>query len=188
MNTSLEWKTLKRTTILKDEWIDLEASECQLPNGKVIAPFYVNRSRDFVVIVAVTKEKELLVECQYRHGVEKVLLEIPAGGVEPGEDAETAARRELMEETGYRAHNMELLFKVAPNASSNSNYAWCYLARDIELIGCQNLDDTEVLEIDTLPLPCMKEMLRSGKFEQAVHVAALYRALDLLESAGEIQD
>lgn len=83
MNTSLEWKTLKRTTILKDEWIDLEASECQLPNGKVIAPFYVNHSRDFVVIVAVTKEKELLVE------------------------------------TGYRAHRMELLFKVTPNALSN---------------------------------------------------------------------
>lgn len=186
MNTSLEWKTLKRTTILKDEWIDLEASECQLPNGKVIAPFYVNRSRDFVVIVAVTKEKELLVERQYRHGVEKVLLEIPAGGVEPGEDAETAARRELMEETGYRAHSMELLFKVAPNASSNNNYAWCYLARDIEPLGCQNLDDTEALEVDTLPLPCMKEMLRSGMFEQAVHVAALYRALELLEDDGDI--
>lgn len=186
MKTSLEWKTLKRTTILKDEWIDLEASECQLPNGKVIAPFYVNRSRDFVVIVAITKEKELLVERQYRHGVEKVLLEIPAGGVEPGEDAETAAHRELMEETGYRAHRMDLLFKVAPNASSNSNYAWCYLARDIEPLGCQNLDDTEALEIDVLPLLHMKEMLRAGMFEQAVHVAALYRALDLLERDGDI--
>lgn len=181
MNTSLEWKILKRTTVIKDEWIDLEASECLLPNGKVIVPFYVNHSRDFVVVVAVTKDQELLVERQYRHGVEKVLLEIPAGGVEPNETAEAAARRELMEETGYQAHNMELLFKVAPNASSSSNYAWCYLARDIEPSGSQNLDETEALEIATIPLSRIRDMLREGMFEQAVHVAALYRALELMD-------
>lgn len=181
MNTTLKWKILKRTTIIQDEWIDLEASECQLPNGKVIAPFYVNRSKDFVVIVAVTKDRELLVEHQYRHGVEKVLLEIPAGGVESEEEMEAAARRELMDETGYWAPSMEFLFKIAPNASNSSNYAWCYLARDIELLGCQNLDETEMLDLTTIPLYKVKNMLCVGMFEQAVHIAALYRALEMLE-------
>lgn len=181
MNTPLKWKTLKRTTIMKDEWINLEASECQLPNGKIIAPFYVNRANDFVVIVAVTNQRELLLERQYRHGVEKILLEIPAGAVEPDESTETAARRELAEETGYQASSMELLFKVAPNASSCNNYAWCYLARDAVPSGCQQLDETESLEILTVPLGRAREMLQAGVFEQAVHVAALYRALELLE-------
>lgn len=177
---SLKWKTLKRTTIIKDEWVELEASECQLPNGKVIAPFYVNHASDFVVIIAVTKEQKLLVEQQYRHGVEMVLMEVPAGAVEPEEAPEAAASRELTEETGYQAAELEFMFKIAPNASNSSNYAWCYLAREVTPSGHQKLDDTESLEVMTVPLQDVREMLRAGAFEQAVHVAALYRALELL--------
>lgn len=176
----LKWKTIKRTTVIKDDWINLEASECQLPNGKTISPFYVNHSNDFAVIIAITDKQEVLVERQYRHGVEKILLEVPAGAVEPEEAPEAAACRELMEETGYRATNLEFLFKVAPNASSSSNYAWCYLARDVVQLGCQKLDDTEALEVSTIPLQKIRQMIQAGEFEQAVHVAALYRALDVL--------
>ena len=176
----LKWTTLKRTTIIQDDYINLEASECQLPSGKTISPFYVNHLNDFVVIIAVTEDGEMLVEWQYRHGVERVLLEVPAGAVEQGEEPETAACRELMEETGYQAASMEFLFKIAPNASNTSNYAWCYLAQGAVLSGCQHLDETEELEVLTVPLADVRRMLQEGKFEQAVHVAALYRALEVL--------
>ncbi len=122
-------------------------TECQLPNGKIISPYYVNHAPDFAVIVAITEDQELVVEKQYRHGVEKVLLEIPAGVIEPGETGEKAAYRELLEETGYRAENMTFLFKLAPNASHMSNYAWCYLARNVVLSAQQELDETEDLEV-----------------------------------------
>lgn len=180
MTDSLKWKILERKTIIKDPWIDLEASRCQLPNGKIIEPFYVNRARDFVVVVAITEDGNLLAERQYRHGVEQVLLELPAGAIEEGEAPETAARRELMEETGYQADSLEFLFKIAPNASSSSNYAWCYLARNVKYAGPQHLDETEALEVLEIPLAQLPAMLGRGEFQQAVHVAPLYRALELL--------
>ena len=177
---NLSWKVLKRRTIIRDPWINLEASDCELPDGTRIAPFYVNHVNDFAVIVAVTEQGELLLEHQYRHGVEAVLLELPAGAIEPGEQPEKAAARELLEETGYRADQLEFLCKIAPNASSSSNFAWCYLARDVVRVAGQKLDETELLEVLTVPLVQVREMLQKGEFVQAVHVAALYRALELL--------
>lgn len=179
-NDEKAWKVLKRKKIIKDQWIDLEATECQLPNGKIVNPYYVNHARDFAVIVAITPNKELVAEKQYRHGIEKVLLEIPAGMIEPGEMGETAAYRELMEETGYKADNMTFLFKIAPNASYTSNYAWCYLAQNVVLSQEQELDETEDLTVVRVPLNKVRKMLQNGEFCQAVHVAALYRALEVL--------
>ena len=177
---SLEWKTLKSSTIFRDSWMNLEASQCELPNGKIIEPYYVTHTGDFVVVVAVTTEGKLLLERQYRKGVERVLLEVPAGGIEPGEKEEEAARRELMEETGYECSDLQFLFKIAPNAASSSTYAWCYLARNVVHSGRQKLDETEELEVFEAPLQEAREMLRNGEFVQAVHAAALYRALELL--------
>lgn len=181
MGGKLRWKTLNKTTIIKDQWIHLEADECQLPDGTMVSPFYVNRARDFVVIVATTEAGELIVERQYRHGIEEVLLELPAGMIEEGETAEQAACRELMEETGYQASKLDFLFKIAPNASSSSNFAWCYLARNVVSSGKQHLDETELLEMSRMPLNEAHELLSQGGFKQAVHVAALYRALEVLE-------
>lgn len=181
MTRPLNWKTLSRTTVYKDSWVELEASACQLPDGRVISPFYVNRVNDFAVVVAVTEEGELIAERQYRHGIEEVIWELPAGAIEPGEDPEEAARRELLEETGYRAEELEFLFKMAPNASTLSNFAWCYLARKAVPEGGQKLDALEDLEIHKIPLKEAGEMLENGEFPQAVHTAALYKAFEKLK-------
>lgn len=182
---NLEWKTIKRSTVYQDKWIHLEASQCELPNGRMIEPFYVTHTGDFALIVAVTREGEILLERQYRHGVGRVLTEVPAGAIEPGELPETAARRELLEETGYEAGSLEFLFKIAPNATSSSTYAWCYLARDTVFSGEQKLDATEALEVFLAPVSQVREMLRNGEFIQAVHTAALYKALEVLDEKNE---
>lgn len=179
MNENLLWKSLEETTIIKDPWIDMRASTCLLPSGITISPFYVNHLPDFAVVVAVTPERRVLLVRQYRHGVEKVLLELPAGGIEPGEDPAKGAARELLEETGYKAEEMEFLFKIAPNATNCTSYAQCYLARNVRLAGTQHLDETESLELVQMEGEEVKRLLREGGFEQAVHVAALYRAIEL---------
>ena len=177
LNRNLSWKILDETTVIKDSWIDMRASTCQLPGGMVIAPFYVNHLPDFAVVVAVTPEHRVIMVRQYRHGVEKVLLELPAGCIEAGEDPKDGAARELLEETGYKAGSLEFLFKIAPNASNCTSYAQCYLARNVFPAAPQNLDETEALEVVELEGEEVK--LREGGVEQAVHVAALYRAAEL---------
>lgn len=179
LNRNLSWKILDETTVIKDSWIDMRASTCQLPGGMVIAPFYVNHLPDFAVVVAVTPEHRVIMVRQYRHGVEKVLLELPAGCIEAGEDPRDGAARELLEETGYKAGSLEFLFKIAPNASNCTSYAQCYLAGNVFPAAPQNLDETEALEVVELEGEEVKRLLREGGVEQAVHVAALYRAAEL---------
>lgn len=175
----LSWQILSEETIVKDPWIDLRASRCLLPNGKIISPFYVNHLPGFSVVVAVTADHRVILVRQYRHGTGKVLLELPAGGLESGEDPAVTAVRELEEETGYRAGNLEFLCKIAPNSSNCTAYAYCYLARDVVRTGRQHLDETETLEVVEMDAEEVKDLLRRGGFEQAVHVAALYRAMDV---------
>ena len=81
----MAWKVLKRDIVFQDTWVQLEASRCELPDGRIIEPFYVKRDPDFAVVVAVTKDGRLVLVRQYRHGVEKVLLELPAGAIEKGD-------------------------------------------------------------------------------------------------------
>ena len=169
-----KWEVLERKTVLKDKWIDSEASKCRLSDGTVIEPFYVNHIPDFAVIVPVTEEGKIVLVRQYRHGVEEVLLELPAGCMEPGEEPEVSAHRELSEETGYTGGAWKFLFKLCPDASKSSNYAWCFVAEGVKKTQGQHLDETEELEIVEMTIPEVRKALREGKFVQAVHTAVLY--------------
>ena len=155
----MAWKVLKRDIVFQDTWVQLEASRCELPDGRIIEPFYIKRDPDFAVVVAVTKDGRLVLVRQYRHGVEK----------------------ELLEETGYQAGHLEFLMKTAPNAANSTAYAYCYLATDAEWVAAQHLDAMEDVAVEFMDVKDARRALRKGTFEQAVHVAALYAALDILE-------
>lgn len=172
-----KWEVLDRKTVLEDKWIHIEASKCKLSDGTIIEPFYVNHIPDFAVIVPVTEEGNVVLVRQYRHGVEEVLLELPAGCMEAGEEPEISARRELAEETGCTGGEWEFLFKLSPDASKSSNYAWCFLAKGVRRTQVQHLDETEELEIVEMPVSEVREALDKGQFVQAVHAAALYAFL-----------
>lgn len=176
---SMRWNTLSSRTIIKDRWVNLRADDCQRADGTMIAPFYVNQLPDFVVVVAVTEDEKFVMIYQYRHAIDKVILEVPAGCLEPGESMEAAAARELLEETGYEAGELTFLGKMAPNASCLSSYAWCYLAEDVRKVDGQKLDETEEIAVVLMAEEELLKALREGRVEQAVHVGALYQALDV---------
>lgn len=178
---SMRWNTLSSRTIIRDRWVNLRADDCVRADGTRIAPFYVNELPDFVVVAAVTEDGKFVMIYQYRHAIDKVILEVPAGCLEPGESMEQAAARELLEETGYRAEKLTFLGKMAPNASCLSHYAWCYLAEGARLTENQKLDETEEIEVVLMTENELRDALREGGVEQAVHVGALYRALDVLK-------
>lgn len=174
----LEWKEVSRKTLVDNEWINFRESVWQFPDGSSLGPFYSYTRRDYVVIVARDTEGRYLLVRQFRQGICKVTNEFPAGGIEDGEDPLEAAKRELLEETGYQAGKWTFLSRVPSAATIADNYASLYLAEDCVKTGEQHLDSTEFADVCLVDDGELRKMIFSGEFEQAMHIAACYMAKD----------
>ena len=166
------WKILSSRHIYPRFRVDT----VEVANGKTFEPF-VFEFRSWANTVAITKNNEVVLVKQYRHGVQKNLLELPGGVVDEGEDPLAGARRELMEETGYSAENFVEVGRIYPNPAIQENTLFCYLATDVELTGEQHFDETEEIEVHLVKLDELLDMVRNGKFKHALHVAVLFQAL-----------
>jgi ADP-ribose pyrophosphatase len=104
-----------------------------------------------------------------------VTLEIPGGIVEPGDTPETAAQRELVEETGFKEKQMILLGSVHPNPAFLTNRCFTYLARDVVRVQTQEQDDKEDIEVEMRSLEEVPRLIRQGEITHALVLAAFYR-------------
>ena len=189
-NEKLEWEEVSCEHIVNDEWIDFRKSRYRFPDGREFEPYYSYSRRDYVVIVATDEEGNYICVRQYRHGIKQVTTEFCAGGIErtdgkeygnrqdaeSTEDALAAAKRELMEETGYESDDWKFLLTVPSNATMADNYAYIYVAKNCRKVSGQNLDETEVLNVHLYNRAQIDEMIASGEFPQASHILALLLA------------
>ena len=107
------WRTLARRVLLsRPPWMEVAEERIALPDGREIEGFLSIRTRDFAAIVAVTEPHEVVLIRSYKHGSRRVSLAVPAGYIEEGEDPLTSAKRELREETGYEASELDLARSV----------------------------------------------------------------------------
>lgn len=186
----LAWEEIRTEHIVQDEWIDFRRSAFRFPDGSEFEPYYSYSRRDYVVIVASDTEGKYLCVRQYRQGIREVTTEFPAGGIEPGngqeyrragevsaEDALTAAKRELREETGYVSDEWSHLITVPSNATIADNYAYVFAARNCRRVSGQDLDETEFLNMTRLSADEIEELIRKEEFPQAIHVMAWLLAL-----------
>ncbi|HTO56096.1 MAG TPA: NUDIX hydrolase [Myxococcota bacterium] len=137
-------------------------------------PFYRIDSSDWVNVVALTPRDELVMVRQYRHGEGRVTLEIPGGLVDPGESTATAAARELLEETGYRASSVEAIGVVNPNPALFGNRTETFLARGVERVAEIVNGHTEETVVELVPLAELPATLAKGRITSALVIAALY--------------
>lgn len=137
-------------------------------------PFYVLDSAEWVNIIPVTPEGEVVLVRQWRHGLQQFTLEIPGGLVDPGESPRTSAIRELLEETGYHSEDVELLGVISPNPAIQSNFCHTFLARNARQVAALNLEGTEEIEVVTLPIATLRALARNGQIQHALVMVALY--------------
>ena len=175
------WKILDSKYLYKANGVALRIDQCEIPNGNVFEP-YVLETGTWVNVIAMTKNRDVVLVKQYRHGVGQVLLEIPAGVMDAEDESPLqTAKRELLEETGCTSKKFIEVGKSYPNPATHNNLTYSFLALDVELTGRQNLDDTEEIEVSLMPFDEFVTFAKEGGLPQALHVSALFFALAYLE-------
>jgi 8-oxo-dGTP pyrophosphatase MutT (NUDIX family) len=137
--------------------------------------FYILESEDWVNVIPITQQNDVVLIRQYRHGIREVTLEIPGGIVEPDESPEEAASRELLEETGYQGSKMIPLGVVYPNPAFLNNRCYTYLASNVLLTREQEQDEKEDIEVLLRPLDEIPRLIREGEISHSLVLAAFYR-------------
>jgi ADP-ribose pyrophosphatase len=157
------WQLLDSTYAFRDRWLRVRSDTVRLPGGKTLSPYHVVEVADWVNVVAISEAGNVVLVEQYRHAVKRVMLEIPAGHVDPKEGREAAARRELLEETGYGGGTWHALGALHPVASRFANQVHSYLALGVRKVGEPLQEETENLHIREIPWADFVTGLQTGK-------------------------
>ncbi|MDY6969466.1 MAG: NUDIX hydrolase [Spirochaetota bacterium] len=168
-----KWEIKNRNIIYKGGIFTIQDLECYHPQKDISHNFYILKHPDWVNIVATTGDDELILVKQHRLGTDEFTIETPAGIVEPDESPEHAARRELMEETGYCANDMILLKKLAANPAIMSNDIYFYYAPKAEKAASQSLDLAEDIEIILSTENDTISMLKRNVIKHSIIITAL---------------
>ncbi|RJX28260.1 MAG: NUDIX hydrolase [Dethiobacter sp.] len=165
-------KTISSRKIYDGKIISIRLDKVCLPDGKESFREIVEMTNAGAVAIVPIEENEVYFVRQFRKPVEKILLEIPAGRVEPGEDPEECARRELTEEIGYCPAELEQLSFFYSSPGFSNEVLYLYLARG--LVKKQvNRDEGEFMEVVSLPLPEALEKISSGEIEDGKTIIGL---------------
>ena len=172
------WKIKNSKYVIQDRWLTVRADTCETSKGLVVDPYYVLECKEWVHIVALEPAGRILVTKQYRHGSQTICVEIPCGEVEQS-DASTvvAAKRELLEETGYCAGEFIEAGKVFANPARQNNRVHCFLALDAYKTQESNQDESEAIEYEFIELAKLFELIDNGQFSQALHISSIFLAL-----------
>ena len=139
------------------------------------APYYSLRLPDYSAIVAITGDQQIVAVRQYRPAVERYTIELPSGLVDPGESPAEAAGRELLEETGYQAGEVEVLGPMEPDTGRLGNQIWSCVATGVRRVPGRDPEDG--IEVLTYSPAELSRATASGEFRHALHVAILMMAV-----------
>jgi len=150
-------------------------------HGKTVDKFVVVHPGAAVILPLLDQERIVMIR-NFRHSVEKELLELPAGTLEPGEPPIETARRELIEETGYKCGRIEPMmeFYVSPGVITERMHA--YLAKDLTWVG-QRLEDSEKITVEIVTLAKAREWVTEGSLRDGKTIAVLGTFLARMDSA-----
>lgn len=163
-------RTIKSEKVYSGKILSVKLSTVELPDQKYSKREIVLHD-NAVAVVAIHDDKILLVK-QYRISVDKIIYEVPAGMIEHDENPKDAALRELEEETGYRAKNIEYLTEFYSTPGFCTEKLSIFYAKDLEFVG-QNLDEGENLEVVEMSLEEAMSMIESGEIMDGKTISSI---------------
>ncbi len=147
---------------------------CERTSDAKKSSFFVVENPDWVNIIALTKANEIVLIEQFRHGTEEITLELPGGMIDEDEEPLAAARRELLEETGFSAENFILLGKSHPNPAIQNNTIFHFLAIDCEETAETSFDEHESVITKLVSLSETENLIAGGNITHSLVIAAFY--------------
>lgn len=172
------WKVVESKVLLRNmPWLNLRQETVELPNGVQIPTWYINEFPDWINVIAITKDGRFVLESQYRHGVSDTFYELCAGVIDEGETPLEAAKRELLEETGFGGGEWSYFMKLCPNPTNHTNYQHTFLAIGVEKQTDIHQEKTEDIDTYLFTKEEVTEILENGWMIQALHAAPLWKYL-----------
>ncbi|GAB3341186.1 NUDIX hydrolase [Larkinella ripae] len=183
-NDPQPWQVQSSEYLHREPWFTVRREAVQMANGGHIPNYYVLEYPDWINVVAVTTEGQLVLIRQYRHGLSDVHYELCAGVAESGEDPLAAAQRELLEETGFGGGVWQSLLTLSANPATHTNLTYSFLATGVAVQQTQQLEATEEISVHLVSPGQVLDLINAGQLVQALHVAPLLRYLLSLNSKG----
>lgn len=159
------WRVSQSTYAVADQWLRLRSDVLLAPDGRALPPCPVIEHPDWVDVIALTADLDIVLVDQYRHSVGSVRTEFPAGTVDAGEQPLAAAQRELLEETGYASDEWQLLGTAPVYPALQTNRIHSFLALNARRIGGQALDEGEVIRCYEMSLCDFIAQVETGAIE-----------------------
>jgi 8-oxo-dGTP pyrophosphatase MutT (NUDIX family) len=167
------WKILSSTMALDEKWFPVRKDTLKLPSGTILTDFFVWESPHLVAVVPMTEEGNFILVEQYRHGINSIDFQFPAGAVNKQDaDFESAARRELEEETGYTGGTWSHLLEVSLFGHKMTGLEDLYLAQGVSLDGVRVDDENEPIRVVSRTPAELREMINRNEIKSAASIAA----------------
>lgn len=172
-----EWSTIGAQRAFQNKWLAVDLEQVALPDGSRYEYTRIVPGRVGVGVIGFNRAGEVLLEREYRHGVRKVIWQIPGGLADAGEDLQAAGLRELLEETGYQpeevsASTVRYLGTVWDNPALGPGESHILAVRDLELVATPKRNAAEYVSLHWQSLEWLQEAIRSGEIRDRVVIAA----------------
>ena len=161
-----DWKVIQRELIFQNPWIELHQDKVETRTGKVM-DYTWYKSTDIAVIVPFLEKDNLVMIRHYRYPLGKVLLEFPAGHIEHGEAAANAAKRELLEETGYIANRIDHMYTYHPSVSKSSQLVYIFRACDLIEEKASHDGGEDIIRTEIISVEELENMIRQRRIKSA---------------------
>jgi 8-oxo-dGTP pyrophosphatase MutT (NUDIX family) len=173
-STPVHWENLGQTLIAPTRIFDLCSVRYRHPVRAIERDFYVINSRDWVNVVALTADHQLVLVNQFRYGIDRLSWEVPGGIIDAGEDPVVAGLRELVEETGFTGENARLIGQIHPNPAIMNNRCHFVFVENCVRESALKWDPDEEIQIATLPAEQVLQEAHTGLITHSLALNALF--------------